>query len=113
MGNSYQVDDLGIAEIVMDNPPVNALTVAGWFEVAELVAEARKFGLRMTLANQNLSQLPGTLAEALLGNAAQRQHNRTRREQRLHFVDESVGSVTVAHSTDSWRSPPFITRKKL
>ena len=46
-----------------------------------------------------------TRCEALLGNAAQRQHNRTRREQRLHFVDESVGSVTVAHSTDSWRSP--------
>ncbi len=40
MGNSYQVDDLGIAEIVMDNPPVNALTVAGWFEVAELLDRA-------------------------------------------------------------------------
>ncbi len=40
MGNSYQVDDLGIAEVVMDNPPVNALTVAGWFEVAELVRRA-------------------------------------------------------------------------
>ena len=37
MGNSYQVDDLGIAEIVMDNPPVNALTVAGWFELADVV----------------------------------------------------------------------------
>jgi enoyl-CoA hydratase len=40
VGNSYQVDDLGIAEIVMDNPPVNALTVAGWFEVAELCNRA-------------------------------------------------------------------------
>ena len=40
MGNSYQVDDLGIAEIVMDTPPVNALTVAGWFEVAELCNRA-------------------------------------------------------------------------
>mgnify|MGYP003600447497 FL=1 len=40
MGNSYQIDDLGIAEIVMDNPPVNALTVAGWFEVAELCNRA-------------------------------------------------------------------------
>ncbi len=28
----------GIAEVVMDNPPVNALTVAGWFELADLVA---------------------------------------------------------------------------
>jgi len=27
----------GIAEVVMDNPPVNALTVAGWFELADLV----------------------------------------------------------------------------
>ena len=28
---------VGIAEVVMDNPPVNALTVAGWFELAEVV----------------------------------------------------------------------------
>ncbi len=27
----------GIAEVVMDNPPVNALTVAGWFELADIV----------------------------------------------------------------------------
>jgi enoyl-CoA hydratase len=27
----------GIAEVVMDNPPVNALDVAGWFELAETV----------------------------------------------------------------------------
>jgi enoyl-CoA hydratase len=32
--------DGGIAEIVMDNPPVNALTVAGWFELADLVRRA-------------------------------------------------------------------------
>ena len=32
------VDDHGIAEVVMDNPPVNALTVAGWFELADIVA---------------------------------------------------------------------------
>ena len=30
----------GIAEIVMDHPPVNALSVAGWFELAELVIAA-------------------------------------------------------------------------
>ncbi len=30
----------GVAEIVMDNPPVNALTVAGWYEVARLVTDA-------------------------------------------------------------------------
>ena len=31
------VHDDGIAEIVMDNPPVNALTVAGWFGLADTV----------------------------------------------------------------------------
>jgi enoyl-CoA hydratase len=30
----------GITEIVMEHPPVNALTVAGWFELAELLTEA-------------------------------------------------------------------------
>jgi enoyl-CoA hydratase len=30
----------GIAEIIMNNPPVNALPVAGWFDVARQVAEA-------------------------------------------------------------------------
>ncbi len=34
---SQTVDDAGIAEVVMDNPPVNALTVAGWFELARVV----------------------------------------------------------------------------
>ena len=29
----------GIAEVVMDNPPVNALDVAGWFELARIVRE--------------------------------------------------------------------------
>ena len=37
MGISHTVDERGIADIVMDNPPVNALTVAGWFELADLV----------------------------------------------------------------------------
>jgi enoyl-CoA hydratase len=36
MGISHLVSD-GIAEMVMDNPPVNALTVAGWFELADIV----------------------------------------------------------------------------
>src|SRR3954466_1669362 len=27
----------GVAEVVMDNPPVNALSVAGWFELAETI----------------------------------------------------------------------------
>ena len=33
-------DHAGIVEIVMDCPPVNALTVAEWFEVADLVTAA-------------------------------------------------------------------------
>jgi enoyl-CoA hydratase len=35
-----RTDTGGIAEVVMDNPPVNALTVAGWFELAEVVRAA-------------------------------------------------------------------------
>lgn len=36
MGITSTVDK-GIAEVVMYNPPVNALTVAGWFELADTV----------------------------------------------------------------------------
>lgn len=32
--------DDGVAEIVMDNPPVNALPVEGWFALAEALATA-------------------------------------------------------------------------
>jgi enoyl-CoA hydratase len=35
MPTTSTVHDSGVAEIVMDNPPVNALTVAGWFELAD------------------------------------------------------------------------------
>ncbi len=37
MPTTHTIDDRGIAEVVMDNPPVNALTVAGWFELAEVI----------------------------------------------------------------------------
>jgi enoyl-CoA hydratase len=37
MGIGHTVDDHGIAEVVVDNPPVNALAVADWFELAALV----------------------------------------------------------------------------
>jgi enoyl-CoA hydratase len=37
MGITQTVDDHGIAEVVMDNPPVNALTVGGWFDLARIV----------------------------------------------------------------------------
>ena len=39
MGISRSVN-AGVAEVVVDNPPVNALTVAGWFELAEAVTAA-------------------------------------------------------------------------
>ena len=32
-----RLHDSGIAEVVMDNPPVNALDVAGWFELARIL----------------------------------------------------------------------------
>jgi len=34
------VTDGGVAEVVIDVPPVNALDVAGWFELARLIREA-------------------------------------------------------------------------
>jgi enoyl-CoA hydratase len=39
MPTTHTVDANGIAEVVMDNPPVNALTVAGWFELATLLRD--------------------------------------------------------------------------
>jgi enoyl-CoA hydratase len=39
MGISCEVRD-GIAEVVVDVPPVNALTVAGWYELADTVRAA-------------------------------------------------------------------------
>jgi enoyl-CoA hydratase len=37
MGTTHTIDDAGIAEVVMDNPPVNALTVAGWYGLADTI----------------------------------------------------------------------------
>ncbi len=39
MGFTVTTND-AVAEIVMEHPPVNALTVAGWFELADLVTRA-------------------------------------------------------------------------
>ena len=36
MATTSTIHDGGVAEVVMDNPPVNAVTVAGWFELADL-----------------------------------------------------------------------------
>ena len=37
MATTYEINDAGIADVVMNHPPVNALTVAGWFEVASVL----------------------------------------------------------------------------
>ncbi|MBI2705281.1 MAG: enoyl-CoA hydratase family protein [Actinobacteria bacterium] len=37
MGITQAIDANGVAEVVMDRPPVNALTVAGWFELADTI----------------------------------------------------------------------------
>ena len=49
MGLSHTLTD-GIAEVVMDNPPVNALSVAGWFELADrLLALGRDPSVRVVV----------------------------------------------------------------
>lgn len=40
MGISTQMHEPGIAEVIIDFPPVNALTVAGWFELADHITAA-------------------------------------------------------------------------
>jgi enoyl-CoA hydratase len=41
---STQIDAAGIAEVVIDHPPVNALPVAGWYELAHAVTSAGSDG---------------------------------------------------------------------
>jgi enoyl-CoA hydratase len=42
VGISQTRDERGIVEVVVDVPPVNALTVAGWFELADTITDAGK-----------------------------------------------------------------------
>jgi len=42
VGISTERDAQGIAEVVVDVPPVNALTVAGWFELADTITAIGK-----------------------------------------------------------------------
>jgi enoyl-CoA hydratase len=42
VGITCERDERGIAEVVVDVPPVNALTVAGWFELADTISAAGK-----------------------------------------------------------------------
>jgi enoyl-CoA hydratase len=45
-----EIDDAGIATITMDNPPVNALNVAGWFDLADqLLAAGRNPEVRVVI----------------------------------------------------------------
>ena len=45
-----EVHDDGVAEVVLDNPPVNALSVAGWFELADtLTALGRNPAIHVVL----------------------------------------------------------------
>ena len=39
MPTTSTIHDDGIAEVVMENPPVNALTVAGWFDLADTIGQ--------------------------------------------------------------------------
>jgi enoyl-CoA hydratase len=49
-GISSRVDEAGIAEVVMDRPPVNALPVAGWFALADtLTALGRDPAVRVVV----------------------------------------------------------------
>ncbi|MEL6180824.1 MAG: enoyl-CoA hydratase-related protein, partial [Myxococcota bacterium] len=50
MGIEVEVQDNGVAEVVMNNPPVNALTVAGWFELAQIMRDlGRRSDVRVVI----------------------------------------------------------------
>jgi len=49
MGISTQVTDEQIAVVTMNHPPVNALPVKGWFEVADAVTTAADEGARVVI----------------------------------------------------------------
>jgi enoyl-CoA hydratase len=38
MAITTSIDEAGIADVVMEHPPVNALPVAGWYEIADVLA---------------------------------------------------------------------------
>jgi enoyl-CoA hydratase len=44
MAITTSIDEAGIAEVVMEHPPVNALPVAGWFEIADIMGELGRNG---------------------------------------------------------------------
>src|ERR1700692_1863834 len=81
MGLSYSADG-GVGELIMENPPVNALTVAGWFELADtvrrlgtdpevrvliLAAEGRGFNAGVDIKEMQASEGYGALIGANRG----------------------------------------------
>ncbi|HEY2301746.1 MAG TPA: enoyl-CoA hydratase family protein [Acidimicrobiales bacterium] len=81
MGISHSISE-GVAEVVMDNPPVNALDVAGWFELADtvrrlgsdpevrvliLAAEGRGFNAGVDIKEMQASEGYGALIGANRG----------------------------------------------
>jgi enoyl-CoA hydratase/carnithine racemase len=78
VGITTAVDERGIAEVVMENPPVNALTVAGWFELADTITDlGRTAGVRVVVlraegrgfnAGVDIKEMQATAGhEALIG----------------------------------------------
>jgi enoyl-CoA hydratase len=49
MGISTEITDEQIAVVTMNHPPVNALPVKGWFEVADAVTTAARDGARVVI----------------------------------------------------------------
>ncbi|NCG20844.1 MAG: enoyl-CoA hydratase family protein [Rhodobacterales bacterium] len=50
MPTTHQIHDNGVAEVVMENPPVNALDVAGWFDLADqITALGRNLTVRVVV----------------------------------------------------------------
>ncbi|MFE6508988.1 enoyl-CoA hydratase family protein [Nocardioides sp. NPDC057767] len=49
MGISTEITDEQIAVVTMNHPPVNALPVKGWFEVADAVTTAAESGARVVI----------------------------------------------------------------
>lgn len=50
MPTTHQIHENGVAEVVMENPPVNALDVAGWFDLADqITALGRNLTVRVVV----------------------------------------------------------------
>ena len=82
MPTTSTIHEDGVAEVVMDHPPVNALAVAGWFEVADIVrslgedpsvhalvlrAEGRGFNAGVDIKEMQASEGHGALIAANKG----------------------------------------------